>query len=139
LIGHVFLPIKIVEQSPLLTRRINQTHPKEGAGKSSQFWEMSPLFWINRSTFVSMWGPSTPASRWLRHRFRRRRIGRLPNLAPRISNLNKCRALSGMPAILRGVRQAELPDDYRILARGDEVIEQQRRLPPLATSGDGHI
>jgi hypothetical protein len=32
LIGHLFLPIKIVDQSPLLTHRINKARTKERAG-----------------------------------------------------------------------------------------------------------
>jgi hypothetical protein len=44
LISHLFLPIKIVDQSPLLAHQTNAARPKKRAKKSSQFWEISPLF-----------------------------------------------------------------------------------------------
>jgi hypothetical protein len=37
LIGHLFLPIKIVDQSPLLTHRINKARTKERAGNQANF------------------------------------------------------------------------------------------------------
>ena len=43
LIGHLFLPIKIVDHSPLLTHQINAALTKK-SDKSSRFWEKSPLF-----------------------------------------------------------------------------------------------
>jgi hypothetical protein len=44
LFGHLFLPIKIVDQSPLLTHQTNAAWTKGKSEKSSQFWEISPLF-----------------------------------------------------------------------------------------------
>jgi hypothetical protein len=50
LIGHLFLPIKIVDQSPLLTHQTNAALRKEGArnqanfGKYPRFFELSHQF-----------------------------------------------------------------------------------------------
>jgi hypothetical protein len=41
LIGHFYLPVKIVDQSPLATHREN-TGPIKQSGKSSRFWEIIP-------------------------------------------------------------------------------------------------
>ena len=67
-------------------------------------------------------------------------IWRLLNPALRVSNLKYVLALSSTPKILRNAQKdcgmPGRPNDYRILvlARGDEMIEQERRLPPLALS-----
>src|ERR1700730_15946722 len=42
-IGHLFLPIKIVDQSPLLTHQTTPSGQRKNK-KSSPFWELSPLF-----------------------------------------------------------------------------------------------
>ena len=63
---------------------------------------------------------------------------RLLNPALRVSNLKDVLALISMPNILRDTQKdcgkPGCLNDYRIqvLARGDEMIEQERRLPPLA-------
>ena len=44
LIGHLFLPIKIVDQSPLLTHQTNAARTKGRSINQANTWEISPLF-----------------------------------------------------------------------------------------------
>jgi hypothetical protein len=44
LIGHLFLPIKIVDQSPLLTHQTNAARTKGRSINQANTWEISPPF-----------------------------------------------------------------------------------------------
>jgi hypothetical protein len=56
LIGHIFLPIKIVDQSPLLTHQINDARTKKSE-KSSRFWEISRFFELPHQFLFQCGGP----------------------------------------------------------------------------------
>jgi hypothetical protein len=58
LIGHLFLPIKIVDQSPLLTHQTNDAQTKERARNQANFGKYPRFFGLSPSIFVSMGRPS---------------------------------------------------------------------------------
>jgi hypothetical protein len=95
-------------------------------------------------------GPST----WITYGRRKQRNGRTAGASTqgrgRLQQLNPSLRVSSLKDVLGPYRRAEdllryelgcdkpgCPTDHRrqVLARGDEMIEQERRLPPLAPTG----
>jgi hypothetical protein len=76
LIGHLFLPIKIVDHSPLLTHQTKILPKEEKARNQANFGKYPRLFLVTPSIFVSVRRPSAHdrGGFSVQHRFRRRRI-----------------------------------------------------------------
>jgi hypothetical protein len=76
LIGHLFLPIKIVDQSPLLTHQTNKARAKEGTGNQVNFGRYPRLFGSTHQFLFQCGGPQRTirGGFLVQHRFRRRRI-----------------------------------------------------------------